>query len=904
MAAITVTVVFEDGDGNPDSDLKVVSAELAIPRGTPVRNPATGAMLTNDPIPARVVRDTTTDAILRYELDILASDTIEPETPWRVTAKGEWEVVVFPVQDIMLGELPDYTPPPVPPLSPRVKPSQIDALNMAERGYLLTRSLTSDRFLWIAPSAANPAVVISPTRPSVAEPGTAWLHGTTLEVYDGNKWVITVPDLSGFVSQETFDRFEQTASQEIADKLGEVHHDESFSGAGTRDDRLKLAIPVPEFTQQVSVFPPGVTSKDATTRTYRVTLGEKLRVPPETRKLAVFTQSRDRSRSDQVAIVPWDTRLPPGTVSFTVTEQDITAIGLRDDDVALNMAFSFLAGNNRVMGDKEVPFAIGIGPEYGDIDLHTERLLRVAGDQIRPTRVNSPGGLASALLAQADDTHGLLIIFTADVTSGGVDWDNGDVAYLEPRQSSITHGNRWFNLGDSGDSGGGNPGLLLHSFYPEAKELVRNTWVDVATLTVPQNKITGPMVLMFDATADRQAGQGTISLRLMRGSTLIRGESNEVEVSGSAEHEQMVLLTVDNPPVSADAVYTVQAYFTAPNLQAEVHARELLIMRPGSVPGDGTDAKARELATAAAEAALDNKKRIDNLPPWNLIELEPAGIGGRDYPSFIDVRFAERTGTRTITDAVLTLAGERLTLDSSTPEANVASSGVLRFNISSDQRDTLKVNTEASDIDKVATLQLRLSDNVVYLYNVPFLVNNPSFASGTSGAVTPDSLLASLKKFTDPQRGEAREALKTISSTADGLRDIYSAAAVGVPVGDTTGRTVVLTEDLVDNERYAIEYEVGGVVSRTPSFRGSDFPSDVGNNRRGSEFPVGSVGSARNINGVSRRNIRLHATSAWTFRDFYRIAKTQEIKVIDVTTQVSYDALTTKDPTTLYLIVE
>ena len=212
-----------------------------------------------------------------------------------------------------------------------------------------------------------------------------------------------------------------------------------------------LADSLPEFTSQVTVFPPGVVARSGLTRSFRAVLGEAIRVPAGTRKLAVFVQSRDRSLSDEVEVVSWDARLPPGTINFTVKQSDLAPIGLRDADTALNMALSFLAADNTVLGDKEVPFAIGIGPEYGDIDLHSERLLRAAGDGAVRYDVGDNATLVNVIRLQNDSNHVGILVFTADVahTVQGVthNFKAGDVAWVPPRADEVGNSEVMFNLG-------------------------------------------------------------------------------------------------------------------------------------------------------------------------------------------------------------------------------------------------------------------------------------------------------------------------------------------------------------------------------------------------------------------------------------------------------------------------
>ena len=82
-----------------------------------------------------------------------------------------------------------------------------------------------------------------------------------------------------------------------------------------------------------------------------------------------------------------------------------------------------------------------------------------------------------------------------------------------------------------------------------------------------------------------------------------------MEVSGNAEHEQIVLFATDTPPIDVDAVYTVQALSQSSNFQGTVHAREMLVLG-GTVTGPGsaeieddTITPAKLLADEAAQQA-------------------------------------------------------------------------------------------------------------------------------------------------------------------------------------------------------------------------------------------------------------------------------------------------------------
>lgn len=152
--------------------------------------------------------------------------------------------------------------------------------------------------------------------------------------------------------------------------------------------------------------------------------------------------------------------------------------------------------------------------------------------------------------------------------------------------------------------------LLLESAYVSGTvALVRNSWVTVGTITIPKDKLSGKIAILFDATADRTSGAGTLSVRVMRGTTNVRTATDEVEVSGQAEHEQIVVLATDTPPETEDAVYTIQVNHNSANLVGTVHAREIIVLG-GGVAGSGggglTEEQVRKIATTIAQTAAND----------------------------------------------------------------------------------------------------------------------------------------------------------------------------------------------------------------------------------------------------------------------------------------------------------
>lgn len=126
----------------------------------------------------------------------------------------------------------------------------------------------------------------------------------------------------------------------------------------------------PEFTKQLTTYPQGVENIATLIKTpLTVHFGEPRGVPSGTRKLAFFTQSADRTRSSEVGKVNWDARnkqiLQRGIVTLPLIKQgNLDIVGVRSTDVGVNLAFSFLDGDDTVLGEKEVPFSVGLGSRY------------------------------------------------------------------------------------------------------------------------------------------------------------------------------------------------------------------------------------------------------------------------------------------------------------------------------------------------------------------------------------------------------------------------------------------------------------------------------------------------------------------------------------------------------------
>ena len=149
--------------------------------------------------------------------------------------------------------------------------------------------------------------------------------------------------------------------------------------------------------------------------------------------------------------------------------------------------------------------------------------------------------------------------------------------------------------------GGGTPLLLESDAQTGTTNLVRNTWVDIGTLTIPAGDAPGEIALFFEATATRTSGAGTISVRLRRGTDIIKAAAEETEISGAVEHKPIVVMATDTPGTAADAVYTVQARFTSNNLAANVGASQFIALGGTTAQGQ-TDIEVRDAIRAALDA--------------------------------------------------------------------------------------------------------------------------------------------------------------------------------------------------------------------------------------------------------------------------------------------------------------
>ena len=147
-----------------------------------------------------------------------------------------------------------------------------------------------------------------------------------------------------------------------------------------------------------------------------------------------------------------------------------------------------------------------------------------------------------------------------------------------------------------GTGGGGGASVFLGQFYEASTvALVLDTWVEVGRLTVDSSNTA---IFFFDATADRTAGSATISLRVLKNGTAVRMETEDVEVSGQAEHQQVVSIFSDRPGGTATYTVEVQAVGSS-GFTGTLHAREFLSI--GSVAAD---------ASLVTRATLDQERLI------------------------------------------------------------------------------------------------------------------------------------------------------------------------------------------------------------------------------------------------------------------------------------------------------
>ena len=213
----------------------------------------------------------------------------------------------------------------------------------------------------------------------------------------------------------------------------------------------------------------------------------------------------------------------------------------------------------------------------------------------------------------------------------------------------------------SGGGSGGTP-LLIESAFEASGVTITRAWTTVGTVTIPQASLVdgATYVILFDGTADRTVGNATISIRLRSGATVLRSETDEVEVSGSAEHEQVVMFATDTPPADADAVYVIEAqYEGGDNFRGTIHAREMLILG-GTVTGSGGGGLDRDAVNALITEALVSVRSSISTNSGGITALQTtvgtvrsglASLEGR-YDKFIDFRRVQVANAAGYTSAI------------------------------------------------------------------------------------------------------------------------------------------------------------------------------------------------------------------------------------------------------------
>ena len=386
---------------------------------------------------------------------------------------------------------------------------------------------------------------------------------------------------------------------------------------------------------------------------------------------------------------------------------------------------SFSAHGSRSVGDS-LTIRVGnlINAEFAGLSAALSRVERegvaavAAASDIQYREIADSAGLTTFIAAQRSSAKPTLALFTAAVTGVVIDgltfnFPANQVAYWRPRTNVPT---RFFIL-PSGGGGGGTPLLLQHDAQAGTTNLVRNTWTTVATLTIPAGDAPGAIALLFEGTATRTSGAGTINVRLRRGTTIIKASAPETEISGAVEHKPIVVMAVDTPGTAADAVYTVQANFSSNNLAANIGASQFIALG-GSVEAGQTEADVdNRIARALAH----------DLPPFADIKLDPGGLPDTTFPDDFYVQLTGRITSRTLSNIQLAIGGRTYQPHSSTPIAPIANAreGLVRFDISAHAEE---VSTNASGISELMILTFSFTEGDNYVRRIDLPINNPAFA--------------------------------------------------------------------------------------------------------------------------------------------------------------------------------
>lgn len=394
----------------------------------------------------------------------------------------------------------------------------------------------------------------------------------------------------------------------------------------------------PEWTHQAIPEPAGVAAVGDLARRYVLRLGEAVDIPPEARRVAIFTANRAYDSFGDVAVgnsaIPMDARSPRAKIVFTVPQSAIDIVGgpvanVNGSGRWLPMALDFLDGLGGVIEAKSVRWFVDIDATAyavsgggGTVDAQARAAIAAlppwatitpepsgipdsyfpaALDFVFTERIGTRA-ITAATLTLAGQTNGIALASTpglatvtdrgrlrftiSDATRTRIDNALGGAAdtdyVLTLRLSDgSTHTHNGVILVNDPAFG---TQLLLESEYQSGDVAITGSaaWTTVATLTLTADQIRGQrLLLLFDASADRQAAAATLSVRLRRGTTVVRTEEDEVEVSGDAEHEQIVMFATDTPPAGQAVTYTVQvmpAAGTRAQFRGTVHAREFAVI--------------------------------------------------------------------------------------------------------------------------------------------------------------------------------------------------------------------------------------------------------------------------------------------------------------------------------------
>ena len=140
-----------------------------------------------------------------------------------------------------------------------------------------------------------------------------------------------------------------------------------------------------------------------------------------------------------------------------------------------------------------------------------------------------------------------------------------------------------------------------------------------------------------------------------------------------------------------------------------------------------------------------NQDQVDariqsTIAPFSTVELFPGGVVDTTIPTSIWVKFADKQRDKTITGIRMRMRGVTWTLNSATPVSNIEAGanagGVLQFDTTRTNADSIGDNAPADDESVSAEFTFTYSDGTTERHNEPFLIRNPSFmapAAPTSG---------------------------------------------------------------------------------------------------------------------------------------------------------------------------